>query len=736
MRLTLRNMLAYMDNLLDSEASRGIAKKIEESEFASGLLHRIRDVMRQIRLGAPSVMDREGGLDPNTMAEYIDTTLPTDRVGDFEKICLESDIHLAEVACCHQVLALVLGEPAEVDSSVREHMYQLPESLAESGEEPSEKATEPPPLERGEAPVHKLGLPPKVKPSVPDYLQASRRKRRLWPVAGIATALLLGIALLWAMGQFKSGSFALRMLGLDSTEDQVDQSLAMSSKPEPTIPAGDPDSPNADPNTESPENDQLLQPSETTGDFSAKSPAEKLQRPESGPAAPLPPDLATSIVPSVDSTPKVPGGTTAMNDGPIRPEPTDVASVGRKPGPVDNDSNANMPPPPVATPKVESSPQPRPPVDAGQVAGLFLDPDQVLLRFEADTGWRRLAVETRLALGDQLLSFPTFRPTVSLGGQVEITLIDGAQLQLPAGGEDPSAAGITLKYGRAVIKCTAEGGGALRLNAGDMTGIVTFGSAQSQLAVEVARRSGSTDDPETQPAPFVVTLYAASGECRWQAATGGEPVVMNPPARLVLDGQTAQVEPDAGGATWIVFDTTDSLDRLASARIEHGITVDSPVLLRLGELADDRRREVRWLALDCLARLGEFEQLVAMLDDPEQRLGWADYVQRLRAAVSRDPVTAARVRSEMERQHGPQGANLYEMLWGYGPRELNKEEAARLIGYLEHQTLAFRVLSFTTLYEITGLGFFYHPEDTAADRQRSIQRWKDRFKERSKPKAK
>ncbi len=127
---------------------------------------------------------------------------------------------------------------------------------------------------------------------------------------------------------------------------------------------------------------------------------------------------------------------------------------------------------------------------------------------------------------------------------------------------------------------------------------------------------------------------------------------------------------------------------------------------------------------------------MALLDDPEERLGWADYVQRLRAAVFRDPATAARVRSEMERQHGPQGANLYEMLWGYGPRELNKEEAARLIGYLEHQTLAFRVLSFTTLYEITGLGFFYHPEDTAADRRRSIQRWKDRFKEGVKPKAK
>ena len=715
MRLTLRNMLAYMDNLLDAEASQVIGKKIEESEFASGLLHRIRDVMRRTRLGAPSVMDSEGGLDPNTMAEYIGTTLPTARVGDFEKICLESDIHLAEVASCHQVLALVLGEPAEVDPSSRERMYHLPESLAAPKEEPPKDVAEPPPLQDGDAPVKKLGVPPKAKPSVPGYLQAARRRRRLWPVVGIATVLLLGLALLAATGQFKPGSLARGMFGVDSAEDQPDQSFAMSGRPEPTVP-GELDSPDVDPNS--------------------ALPAEEPELPKSGQSAPLPPALSTSIVPSVDSTPEVPGGITAMNDDRLRPGPTDVASVERKPGPLDNDSSVSMPLPSVAAPNVEPPAKPSRPVDIGQAAGLFLDPDQILLRFDGKTGWQRLAAETRLAFGDQLLSFPSFRPTISLGGQVSITLIDGSGLQLPAGGEDPSTVGVTVKYGRAVIKCTAEGGSALRLNAGDVTGIVTFGGAASQLAVEVARQPSSTADPETQPAPFVVTLYAASGECRWEAASGGEPVRLDPPARLVLTGKTDQVVPDAGGATWIVFDTTDSLERLASTKIEREVSVGSPVLLRLQELADDRRREVRWLALDCLAWLGEFEQLVGMLDDREQRLGWADYVQRLRTAVFRDPATAASVRSEMERQHGVQGASLYEMLWGYGPHELDKEQAARLIGYLEHETLAFRVLSFTTLYEITGFGFFYHPEESVANQQRSIERWKDRLQDGFKPKAK
>ncbi len=125
MRLTLRTLLAYLDDLLDRRDAEELETKIQSSPLASELVHRIRNTVGQIRLDSPPVDGQGMGGDPNTVSEYLDNTLPPERVPDFERVCLDSDVNLGEVASCHQVLTLVLGEPAEVSPAMRRRVYAL-----------------------------------------------------------------------------------------------------------------------------------------------------------------------------------------------------------------------------------------------------------------------------------------------------------------------------------------------------------------------------------------------------------------------------------------------------------------------------------------------------------------------------------------------------------------------------------------------------------------------------------
>lgn len=151
MRLTLRTLLAYLDNTLDPQDAQKLRDKLAESGFATQLVQRIRGTLANGSLLAPSPEAVGPVEEANVICEYLDSTLPSEQVAEIERACLESDPHLAEAAACHQILTMVLGKPAEVSPELRQRIYELPDrridEIAASGSFSSVAIPDPQPLQ-------------------------------------------------------------------------------------------------------------------------------------------------------------------------------------------------------------------------------------------------------------------------------------------------------------------------------------------------------------------------------------------------------------------------------------------------------------------------------------------------------------------------------------------------------------------------------------------------------------
>ncbi|MEZ6045550.1 MAG: hypothetical protein R3C11_08220 [Planctomycetaceae bacterium] len=212
MRLTLRTLLAYLDDVLDATNTREIGKKIQESQYATNLVARIKKVTRQRRLMAPDLDPNESHLDANMVAEYLDNTLTPDEINQVEKVCLDSDVQLAEVAAAHQVLTLILGEPVDIPSDTRNRMYKivphaparkerLSSSELEGEEQPFMEVTKSssefrlPPLptsSKSATEEHE----PSFKEELPEYLRNNSTSRSRIPLIVACVTLAIFISLL------------------------------------------------------------------------------------------------------------------------------------------------------------------------------------------------------------------------------------------------------------------------------------------------------------------------------------------------------------------------------------------------------------------------------------------------------------------------------------------------------------------------------------------------------------
>ncbi len=724
MRLTLRTLLAYLDEILEPDDTQDIAKKIEESEFATQLVHRTRDCMRRLRLAVPPVLGRGLAADPNTVAEYLDNTLSSERVAEFEKICLESDVHLAEVAACHQILTLVLGGAVDIPVEMRQRIYALASYV------------DAPPVQ-GDA-LRAPAVPPpmqpairRARPEVPEYLR--ERRWRYWPLA--ATVLVAALLTFGALVAFNPGQLRERILALGQSQAALDEAA----EPTDNVAAEPEGAASAEATPEKGESGTGSDAAPEGAAASPELPGRELVSPveagaEDGDAPPAPEPVEMPAGRG-DEKPARPG-----DEEPAKPEDDKPAG---KPVPADKpetpqgDDAGKPAAPPVPEPPGPSVAAEEPTADAPAKTdeegfGRYTSKHEVLLRLDSQSGnWKRLAPMAALAKGDRLLSLPAFRPTIMLSSNISLQPEGAALIEL-VGWTDQGVPIVQVFFGRFLLMTVGKAGNAMQVAFDEAEAQLTFVDSESTLALEARRVLPPGKDPGAEAAPLAVELYVTSGLVR--VRQDNISTELQAPARRPLLGSA-----DAFGAEFPKWPTSadppNDVERLAATTIEPLLVVDDrPIGLKLKELATNRRREVRALAIRSACYLDDFESCVAALNDPQEKALWtgpdAGCIQELRTGVARGPETAARVRATLDKQRGTDAGALYRMLWGYSTDDLKNGADRDLVEGLENDSLDYRVLAFWNLQNVTGLANFgYYPGDATGKRRQPLKKWQAQLRE-------
>jgi anti-sigma factor RsiW len=102
-QLSLKQILAYLDDALEARTLREVSEAIAQSKELQELVARIQRVTRRRSLLSEGEREEEA-LPATLLAQYLEGTLSPEEAGELERRCLQDDAVLAEVATCHQLL--------------------------------------------------------------------------------------------------------------------------------------------------------------------------------------------------------------------------------------------------------------------------------------------------------------------------------------------------------------------------------------------------------------------------------------------------------------------------------------------------------------------------------------------------------------------------------------------------------------------------------------------------------
>ena len=788
MRLTLRTLLAYLDNTLEEKDAQALRQKIAESGFATQLIQKIRASLANQNMTAPSPDSVHPIAEPNVISEYLDSTLTGEQCAEIERACLEVEPHLAEAAACHQILTMVLGQPASISDDLRQKIYLMPDQAHDKSASndissitiPSEEAididapvesattavpdTKPvPPLGRddsgvSDAPSRIRELESaKKKPAVAgrrsdrlavsDVYDGQVRTSRLtpWLVSlGLAGVLLFALGkIFWEPlfgGKKTANQDEIVGLGRYGIEDGVPLNL-----PEDDVmSAGDKKTTApASTNTTPPATNDTPAPA-----VNASEPAEPLVTPEvvelpaPEPVAAPAPDPAPDPVADPVADPDM-----VMQTDPA--SPTIVASPDvppSVPAPAESpDKKADMMPAPAAdpplptavaapAPSVDSKVDPGPPAAKPmmadkEAAATSLGEKTLLVAHQASNGnWNRLKKDASIPAGTRLVNAPGFRSPIDPVAGPGVTLVGASEVVFGTPGAGPM---VDVKYGRGVL--TAK-------TAGDVATLVLpetkmkikFAAKGDQLGYELRySRQPGFDPQQPENHSTLARVFSASGEVDLEIA--GKMMTLKPNDCLILRGAKAP-EPVTlpQPLAWVKANPNDdSIEAEARSGLLDLIADQPSVTLGLHEATSFRRSEIGALSAQTLLLMGRGQVFFGgdgLLSNPKHHSHWQQYFATLRSMVDRNPDSATQVQVAIAEMQSADLDAIAKLLTGFSNKQLEAGGDAKLVQWLNAEALSVRVMALENLREITGTTLFFRPQDTLKRREMAARKWEARLR--------
>jgi hypothetical protein len=730
MRLTLRTLLALLDGILDPADQADLQRQVDSSDYAKDLVHRARDVSGRLRLGAPALDSDAPANDPNLVAEYLDNTLDPERVTEFEKVCLESDEHLAEVVASHHVLTMVLGEPAEVDPELRQKMYRLPDVLASAASAPA------PPV----AAAMVASLAPAAAKSrsadsnsveIPDYLRAAQKPLLVRLLPAIAALVVLGTVSYLCFrpnGWLNPTQVAVNEPPTTVTEPVTtpDPVATDATPPEESAAVTGPAATDLAPVVEPP----VIDPATTTPIETAAT------EPPPIALAPLPPPTTPDVMvdPSAAAVTPEPSVTEPATPIPTTPDPAAIASATPSTPPplMPSDEDSELPTDDENTAEDAASEEPQPSENQPpKPLGMFASAHEMILRTDQAGEWVRLPVRTPVMPGDHLLALPTYRPQIDLSSGVSLDLSDATDLTVNKPGDLSGA--LEVQFGRVLLTNISAEERKVKLTVGELKAEVALGP-QSTLAVEVDREFQAGNDPQLIASPLRAVFAAPEGNVTFKAQDAE--LFAEEPGSWVLVGDSLGPVEEYTPLDWIAGQPMSAPDTIASPKLELQVDdSDAAWTELLGIFNTSKKKEERALAARCSLYVGRFKPFFDSLRDEEQKLAWEAHILTLRDVMARSPELAKSVEQELVTQRGAaKAADLYEMLRGYSlqeigatPEERRVGALAKLIDWLESDQLDYRVLANYNLEQITGRRGVFVPAGAERSRETAVAKLRKRL---------